>query len=73
MCRIRHLNLDIPGVEEGLLLLSVYEEVGSNLGKIQGHASAEIWPRSPITRFAISLLKGGRRKARFGGLWCVLS
>lgn len=66
MCRIRHLNLDIPGIEEGLLLLSVYEEIRSNLGKIQGPASAEIWPRAPISRFPISSLKGGSRKAIFG-------
>lgn len=60
------LTLDIPGVEGGLLLLAVHEERRSKLGKIQGPDSAEIWPRALITRFPISLLKGGRRKAGFG-------
>lgn len=72
MRHTRHLNLDIPRVEEGLLLLSIYEEIRSNLGKIQGPASAEIWPRAPITGFLISLLKGDRRKAIFGDPWYIL-
>lgn len=51
MCHTRHLNLDIPRVEEGLLLLAIYEEIRSNLGNMQGPASAEIWPRAPIFNF----------------------
>lgn len=73
MCCIRHLNLDIPGSEEVLLFLTIYEEIRPNLGKIQGPASAEIWPRASITRFLISLLKGDRRKAIFGEPLYILS
>lgn len=45
--------------------LAICEERRPNLGKIQGLASAEIWPGALITRFPVSLLKGGRKKWLF--------
>lgn len=56
-----------------LLNLAIHEEIRCNLWKIQGPASAAIWPRAPITRFLVSLLKGSRRKAICIEPWYVLS
>lgn len=42
-----------PDLKEGLLLLAIYEEVRSNLGNIQGLASAYSWPKASVTRFVI--------------------
>lgn len=53
MYQIQHLNLGIARFEEGLPLLAIYEEVRSNLGNVQGPASADIWPRASVTRFLI--------------------
>lgn len=52
-----HLNLDIA--REASPLLALHKEKRPKLGKSQGPANAEIWPRAPITRFPILVVKKG--------------
>lgn len=58
-----HLNLGVAG--EGSLLLALHEEKRPILGEIQGPAlNSEIWPRAPITRFPILVVKKEQGKKK---------
>lgn len=69
--QLAHLNLGVAG--EGSLLLALHEEKRPILGEIQGPAlNSEIWPRAPITRFPILVVKKeqGKKKNKLGEPWC---
>lgn len=68
---VSHLNLDFAG--EASLLLALHGEKRPKLGKSQGPANAEIWPRAPITRFPTLVVKKEQRrkkKKKLGEPWC---